>query len=378
MKWLLLIFGLTLGSVLAQSTRTILFVGSYTAGVPDTGIYIYEFNNISGSLSLMGEVDSITNPSYLTVSGNGKYVYACMDTKLPQEGSVAAFQFNFAEGTLTKINQQTSGGDNPVYISTNQNNSYLINANYSGGSACLYAINENGGLYPMSQLIKTEGSSIIASRQEKSHPHSVVFSPDEKFVFIPDLGADIIRVFQFDSTATQPLVARKDLDFVSIPGSGPRHFTFHPNGKFAYAMDELSGTVSAFQYEDGSITFIQKIFAYSQERDDYNSADIHVSPDGKYLYASNRLEGENTIAIFSVDQQTGQLELVGHQSTLGDHPRNFTIDPSGNFLLVANQLSNNIVVFRRDTLTGLLTKTDHEITVPAPSCLKMMEYSTVR
>ena len=158
------------------------------------------------------------------------------------------------------------------------------------------------------------------------------------------------------------------------PGSGPRHFTFHPSGKYAYCVEELSGTISAYSYSNGRLDSIHRIFSYSQKLDIYASADIHISPDGNFLYASNRYEIENTISIYSINKGNGKLKLVGHQSTLGDHPRNFTIDPSGKYLLVANLVSNTIVVFKRNNKTGLLSKTKHVLSIPRPSCLQMRVY----
>lgn len=192
--------------------------------------------------------------------------------------------------------------------------------------------------------------------------------------FFPDLGADKIRVFRFNPQDEQPLKPMEQNDFTAVPGSGPRHFTFHPNRRFAYCIEELSGTVSVFHYAEGKLDSIQRIFSYSKWQEEYNSADIHVSPDGLFLYASNRWDHENTISIFSINQDNGTLTLIGHQFTYGDHPRNFTLDPTGHFLIVANQVTNNIVVFKRDLKTGLLSKTGKEIKVPGPSCLQMRKY----
>lgn len=369
----LVIFFMT--SVFAQQKPiTYLFVGSYTEGKPDTGIYIYSFNPKSGALLLTGLVDQVVNPSYLTLSHDGRYLYACADTKLPDTGSVMAYQVNAVEGKLTFINRQSSEGDNPVYVAVHPNNRYLINANYTGGSVSAYAINDNGSLQSAMQVIPYEGSSIIRTRQEKAHIHAAEFSPSGDYVFLPDLGSDRIWVCSFDESRKQPLVTAQHHTITSDPGSGPRHITFHPGGQYAYCIEELSGTIAAYAYADGKLSVLQRIFAYSQQGDFYWSADIHISPDGKFLYASNRREDENTIAIFALDPNTGMLTLVGHQKTYGDHPRNFTLDPSGRFLLVANMRTNNIVVFKRNMKTGLLKKTKHMISAASPSCLKMRGY----
>ncbi len=359
---------------LSQNTKTYLFVGTYTNNQPDHGIYIYEFNSSTGELQALSHGKEITNPSYLTLSPEGNYLYACTDTKMPDAGSVSAFRFDSISGSLTFINKQASGGENPVYLTTSKNNEFVINANYTAGSISVFSINPDGSLNPFQQLIPFKGSSINPRRQEKSHVHAAVFSPDFRHIYFPDLGTDQIHAFEFDPAKKQPLNANPKLDLICIPGSGPRHFTFHPNNKFAYCIEELSGTVSAYSIENGKLNQFQRIFSYSELQDEYNSADIHISPDGLFLYASNRL-GDNSLAIFSIDQTSGIVTLVGHQSTFGENPRSFVIDPSGNFLLAANQGSNTIIVFKRDLKTGLLTKTSTEIAVKNPSCLKMRSYT---
>jgi len=358
----------------SQKAETYLFVGTYTGGMPDKGIYIYTFNTETGSLKLVSTGENIINPSFLAISPNGENIYACTATKLQYQGSISAFKFNAEAGTLAFINKQSSGGDNPVYVTTDSNNKHIICGNYSGGSVAVFTTNTDGSLNPITQLITFMGNGINERRQEKAHIHATVFSPDFKYLFIPDLGSDKIYIFNFNTNDSLTLKPATQQEYIAIPGSGPRHFTFHPNKHFAYSIDELSGTVTAFKYYEGSIERIQTIFAYSKLQTEYNSADIHISPDGLFLYASNRFENENTIAIFSIDTVFGTLKLIAHQPTLGENPRNFTIDPSGNYLIVANQVSNNIVVFKRDPLTGLLTKTGIEVQVPAPACLIMKEY----
>ncbi|MEP7277039.1 MAG: beta-propeller fold lactonase family protein [Bacteroidota bacterium] len=190
-------------------------------------------------------------------------------------------------------------------------------------------------------------------------------------MYFPDLGADKIHVFRFNRQTAQPLTAMEKLNLHATPGSGPRHMAFHPNGKYAYCIEEMGGMVMCFTYNNGKLNLVQRINSNEKKADEYSSADIHISPDGLFLYTSNR--GENTIRIFAIGAD-GKLTLLGHQSSLGNSPRNFTLDPSGHFLLVANQLTNNIVVFKRDLKTGLLKKTGTQIGVPAPSCLQMKVY----
>jgi 6-phosphogluconolactonase (cycloisomerase 2 family) len=355
-----------------QNSKTYLFIGTYTESKPDSGIYVFTFNSETGQLKKISVVQNITNPSFLTISPNGRYLYACTDTKMPNAGGITAFKFDSITGILSFINKQPSGGDNPVYVSVHKSNNFVVTGNYSGGSVSVLKTNPDGSLQPLSQSIQFTDSSINKSRQEKTHIHSAIFSPQNDYVFLPDLGADKIRVFKFDVNGDNPLIAKDNLLVKNVLGSGPRHFTFHPNSKFAYCIEEMSGTITAYSYKNGKLDSIQRVSCNSVPKEIYSSADIHISPDGMFLYASNR--GENTIAIFSIHQKNGKLKLVGHQSTFGDHPRNFTIDPTGKFILVANMLTNNIIVLKRDVKTGLLTKTGNEIKIPRPSCLQMRKY----
>jgi 6-phosphogluconolactonase len=357
----------------AQSDKTYLFVGTYTNAQPAKGIYIYEFDSKTGVLKAVSDGENITNPSFLTLSADGNFIYACTETKMKDAGSVSAFKFNPLKGSFTFLNKQASAGENPVYVTTSKNNEYIINANYTEGTVSIFKIKPDGSLEPHIQQIQFTGSGPNQRRQDKAHIHAAVFSPDYKYIYFPDLGSDKIHAFRFDASKTQPLQAKEEFDVNTVRGSGPRHFTFHPNQKFAYCIEELSGTISAYKYENGKLDSIQRISSYSKIYEEYSSADIHISADGLFLYASNRMN-ENSISIYSIDILSGQLKLIGHQTTSGDHPRNFTLDPTGNFLLVANQVSNNIVVFKRDVKTGLLTKTINEIEVPSPSCLQMRTY----
>ncbi len=356
-----------------KEAKTFLFIGTYTEGKPDFGIYVFEFNSKSGQLELTGHVEDITNPSFLALAPNGRFLYACTDTKLPNRGSVTAFKIDSINGNIQLINKQLSGGENPVYLTVHRNNKFVVISNYTEGNVSVFSTNADGSLNPYSQIIQFTDSSVNKTRQDKAYIHAAIFSENNDFLFLPDLGSDKIRVFKFDSTASKPIAPVSDYVVNSVLGSGPRHFTFHPNGRFAYCIEELSGMISAYSYTNGKLDSIQRIRSYSTFQDIYASADIHISPDGFFLYASNR-QFENSISIFSIEQSNGKLTLVGHQNTFGEHPRNFTIDPTGKFLLVANLTTNNIVVFKRNLKTGLLTKTKNEILVPRPSCLQMRRY----
>lgn len=358
---------------LFSQTKTILYIGTYTQGQPDSGIYVCNFNSKTGEINKLSSGQQLVNPSFINLSPNGAYLYACTNSKLPEHGKVAAFSIDSIKGKLNFINSQSSAGENPVYISVHPYKNYVVNANYTEGNLSVYKTLTDGSIGEAIQILAFKDSSVNASRQEKSHLHAAVFSPDGKFVFFPDLGADKIRVFEFNDANEKPLIEKTELTVKSIPGSGPRHLTIHPNGKFIYVIEELSGTISAYNYYNGKMDSIQRVVSYSKPSKDYASADIHISPDGQFLYASNRIE--NTISIFYINPNNGKLSLVGHQPTLGDHPRNFAIDPSGNYLLVANLGSNTIVVFKRNLKSGLLKTTGYQLKVPRPSCLQMRVYN---
>lgn len=350
-----------------------MFVGTYT-NKDSKGIYVYKFDASTGKAQWVSNTDGIVNPSYLAIAAGGKYVYAVTETATNNNGSISAFSFDHDTGKLNFINKQSSGGANPCYITVDKTNKWIVVANYTGGSLSDFAINADGGLQPYSQLFQHTGKSVNTQRQEKSHVHSTVFSPEQDYIFSPDLGEDKVYIYKFNPKDSKPLTAASPAFSASDAGSGPRHFTFHPNKKFAYVIEELSGTVTSFEYKKGQLKAIQKIATHPADyKGVIGSADIHTSPDGKFLYASNRGD-ENTITIFSIDKNSGKLTLAGYQPTMGKTPRNFMIEPSGNYLLVANQATDNIVVFKRDKQTGLLKETGEQIKVPTPVCIQMMKY----
>lgn len=364
---------LFLGCHAAVAQHFYLFIGTFTGPEGGEGIYVYDFNSADGSLLKVSSTTHLVNPSFITLAPGGKHLYACTESKMPGAGSVSSFSFNDTTGTLTFLNKQSSGGENPVYLSVHKSNRWLVNGNYTEGSITVYPLNKDGSIAPFCQRFGYNDSSIVRERQESAHLHATVFSHDGNFLFVPDLGSDKIRSYTFDSLRSEPLRASPASFTPSIPGSGPRHFTFHPDNRFAYCIEELSGTVSAYRYENGMLQFLQRISAHDTIfHGPYAGADIHVSPDGKFLYASNRGE-ENTIAIFSIDTTNGMLSTEGYHSTLGVHPRNFIIDPTGNFLLVANVTTNNVVVLKRDQQTGMLSPSGTMIEIYQPSCLQMLK-----
>ncbi len=348
-----------------------LFVGTYTTG-KSKGIYVFDFNSKTGEVQWVSNTDSCTNPSFLAVSPNGKYLYAVNETGRDQPGHVSAFSFDKAEGKLSLLNAQLSGGDDPCFVTVDQSGKWVVAGNYSGGNLAAFPVNKNGSLAPYAQLIQHRGSSVNRQRQEKAHVHSTFFSPDYQYILAPDLGMDKVMVYQFNAFAKKPLTPAPIGFVASAPGSGPRHLAFHPNKRFVYLLEELTGTVKTYGYNKGKLNALQTIATHPAHfKGQPGSADIHVSPDGKFLYASNRGE-ENNLAIFSINSATGKLSSIGYQPIPGAQPRNFMIDPTGRYLLVANQKTSNIVVYKRDMITGLLQPTLQQVEVPNPVCLQML------
>ena len=350
--------------LLSFSQQNYLVVGTYTSGKSE-GVYVYKFNSKTGEAKYISSIKS-SNPSFLTVSPNEKMVYAVNEDK---PGSVTAFSFNKIAGTLTQLNIKSSKGDHPCFINRSNNGKFVIVGNYTSGTISVYPVKKDNSLDTAIQVIQHNGSSVNKERQESAHVHATVLSADNKYLFVPDLGMDKLMIYNFNlstgklSPAPQPFVKIKD-------GAGPRHFEFAPNNKFAYLMEELNGTVEVFAYNKGKLKSIQTISSHPKDYTGVKgSADIHVSPDGKFLYCSNRGES-NSIAIFKVNAVTGKLTSIGFQTTLGIKPRNFNFDPTGNYLLVANQDSDNIIIFKRNVETGLLTDTGKKIEVGNPVCIK--------
>ncbi|MFM2359605.1 MAG: hypothetical protein RLY16_1598, partial [Bacteroidota bacterium] len=311
-----------------------------------------------------------TNPSFLCLSPDNRFLYAVNEDadSLGRGGMVSSYRVRTKKGRFTLLNQVSSGGNHPCYVSILPNSKTLYVANYSTGSIGVYGIQKNGALDTLSQLISHVGKSINKNRQERAHVHATYLSTDGNYLFAPDLGMDKLMLYKTDFNASkitphiQPHIAVRG-------GAGPRHVVMHPNQQYVYLTEELTGTLSVFSFKEGSVKLMQTISTVAEDyKGSFGVADIHISEDGKFVYASNRGDANN-IVIYAVDTNTGLLSTIGFQATLGIKPRNFSIDPTGNFLLVANQESDNIVIFKRDSQTGLLTDTGKRISVPNPVCL---------
>ncbi len=351
-----------------------LLVGTYTSGKSE-GIYIYSFNGSTAESKLVS-VAKIKNPSYLAVSPNKKNVYSVNETAdttgTVVGGGLTAFSFDATTGKLTNMDTRPSGGTNPCYVSVDHTGKWVFVGNYSSGSLAMFPVAANGSIEAASEVIAQSGTGPNKERQEGPHVHATVVSPDNKYLFAPNLGTDKVTIYTIGHHSGK-LNPAPEAFVATAPGSGPRHFTFAPDKKYAYLIEELSGNVITYGYHDGKLNQIQSISCLQKDFTGVTgAADIHVSPDGKFLYCSNRGDA-NLITIFAINKKDGKLTVAGYQPTLGKTPRNFNFDPSGNYLLVANQNSDEIVIFKIDKKTGLLTDTGKRINVGNPVCINWID-----
>lgn len=372
-KVLLACFLLMCVAGFGQNPIQYLLVGTYTNSGKSDGIYVYRFNPNKNESTLISSTKGVSNPSFLVVSPDQKFVYAVNEDHGDNGGSVSAFAFDKTKGELTLLNKVSSGGDDPAHIAIDSTGKYVIVANYSGGNIAVFKTNADGSLSNAVQTIAHEGYGVNVQRQEMPHPHEIVFSPDQKFVFVADLGNDRLYRYKFDpNDAAAPLKPTDPL-YTTVPDNfGPRHLVFNPNGKVMYLLGELSGQIIVYSYNpaDGSIAEIQTIASDNTGgKGDKGSAEIDITKDGRFLYASNRVTS-NDIAMFKAATD-GKLAENGHQP-VGAHPRNFMIDPSGRFLLVASRDANTIQIFVINKNFGLLQDSNVKIDVPQPVCLKMV------
>jgi 6-phosphogluconolactonase len=365
-----LFFGVLAPEANAQKKMPHLVIGSYTRP-GEKGISVYAFDTRTGVLRFRSATGEIENPSYLTTSRNGKMIYAVSEEN-NGPGRVNAYRFDRVSGKLRLINQALSGGKGPCYISIDNAGTHLFTANYSSGSLGVIRLKQDGSLDSATvESIQHTGGSINKESQTKPHAHSAILSPDDRYLLSADLGNDQVYIYRFDAKAIRSLSPANPGYVTVVPGSGPRHICFHPNGRYVFVLNEMSGTIDAFDYKAGVLTHKQTITLLP---DGFNgtveAADIHISPDGKFLYASNR-EDRNELVIYSI-AANGALRFVGRQPVLGTAPRGFVIDPTGKFVLVANLKTNEVLVFRRNVRTGLLAFTGEKISVTAPACLKFV------
>jgi 6-phosphogluconolactonase len=361
------------GGVSARAREMLVYVGTYTSGRSE-GVYVYRLDLSDGSLKHAATTNGVTNPSYLALDRARRRLYAVEEVEEfggAKSGAVAAFEVSATDGSLRFINRQPSMGGAPCYLTTDARGRFVLVANYSGGNVAVLPLTKGGGLGAASDVRQDSGSGPNRERQEGPHAHCVVLDPSGAHAYACDLGTDKVMIYDFDARrgklkpGSQPSADLK-------PGAGPRHITFDRAGRFAYVLNELDCTVTALS-RDASTGALRELESRALLPADFEgantAADVHLTPDGRFLYCSNR--GHDSIARFRVDARTGTLAPSGHTPTLGSTPRNFAVDPTGRFLLVANQKSDSVVTFRIDAATGALASAGSAAEIPSPVCLKL-------
>ncbi len=362
------------GCVDPGPSKEIIYVGTFE-GRDSEGIYVYEFDRKTGELTHIQTVTDRISPNFQTIHPNGQLLYSVSREAFTDESesqTIGAYRIDRESGRLELINERPVGGVSPTYVSVDPDGRLAFVSHYITGNLSVFRITEDGSLDGPTEVVQHEGSSIHPQRQQRPHAHSIVPSADGRFVYVQDLGIDRINIYETDYENAR-LIPANVLAFESTPGAGPRHFVFHPDGEFAYLAEELTSTVSVLQVDrrSGRLEQIQRESLLPDDFEGANSAaDIHVSPDGRFLYASNR--GHDSLAIYSINQTTGRITLEGHESTRGGHPRDFMIDKYGEFVLVANRDDDNVVVFRRDKSTGMLEYTGRQVHVPMAVCVTQL------
>ena len=366
-RCLLLLIVISFLACESQESKEMLYIGNFSND-DKSGIYVAEFDRESQEMQIIDTVTTPKNPSFLSIHPSGDYLFSVNRESVndnAQHGSLSVFQINDKAG-LVFINQVSTGDSGPCYVSTDQEGQWLFTAHYGGGSWGVHQVMSQGEVSEKVALYRNKGSSIDTIRQKAPHAHMISTDPNNQYILISDLGTDQVNIHSIEPTFDSLSVIS------TTPGSGPRHFTFHPEKNILYIAEELSSTISVWPFSpQDTVNQLQRVSTIPDDFKVKNSvADVHLSPDGNFLYVSNR--GHNSLAIFSVSED-GTLNLVGHQSTMGERPRNFCMDPQGEFVWVANRDSHEVVLFSRDKTTGLLQFTGKKISVPQAVCIKYLQ-----
>jgi 6-phosphogluconolactonase len=373
-------FALALAALIAGAAgageKYWVYIGTYT-GPKSKGIYRAEFDAATGSLANPQLAGETASPSFVAIHPNGKLLYAVGEVNAvggKKGGGVTAFSLDPASGALTNLNSQSSVGAGPCHINIDREGKNALVANYGGGSVAVLPIDGEGKLGEASCFIQHAGSSANPARQKGPHAHSINLDAAGKFAFVADLGTDDVFVYRFDSAAGK-LTPNDPPSAKVAPGSGPRHFCFHPDGKHAFVINEMLLTVTMFGYDAsaGKLTEVKtaRTIPEAETKGSWSTAEVVAHPSGKFIFGSNR--GHDTIATLAVDVAAGELKLIGNQGKGVKVPRNFIVDPTGKWLLVANQDGHDVIVFKIDQETGLLTPTESRIEVGSPVCLRTLE-----
>ena len=368
--WVAVVVSVALASVAGGESVAVYF-GTYTGGDgPSKGIYRSTLDLETGELADPALAAEATNPSFLEIHPNGKFLYAVSESG--RAGTVTAYAIDEGTGDLTRLNQQSSRGRGPCHVNVDHAGRNVLAANYGSGSAAVIPIRPDGSLAEPSAFTQHSGSSVNPRRQQEPHAHSINVSPDDRFAFVADLGIDKIMIYRLDVEAGT-IVANRPAFAEVKAGAGPRHFAFHPNGQRAYVINELDCTITAFTYDAGSgaLTETQTVPTLPEGFEGRSTcAEVRVHPNGTFLYGSNR--GHDSIVVYRIDGAAGVLTFVEHETAGIKTPRNFNIDPTGAFCLVGNQDSDNVVVFRVNRQTGALEPTGHRVSVGRPVCIRFL------
>jgi 6-phosphogluconolactonase len=353
-----------------RADDALVYFGSHSTG-PGKGFSVAHFDTETGVLGKPEFMVEAPSPAFFVISPDGRHLYTCnsLERFMDQAGGgVSAYSIDPASGKLTFLNSQPAGGGDTSHCSLDHSGKFLLAANYNGGNFAIFALNPDGSIGKRTALVQHSGSSVDPRRQTHAYAHCIKLDPTNHFVLVTDLGVDQLFVYRFDET--NGTVTPIDPPSVAVkPGSGPRHISFHPNGKWLYLVNEMASTVYVYAW-DSAHGVLSESQTISTLPDDFKAvsttAEIEVHPNGKFLYVSNR--GEDAIAMFSIDQQTGKLARIGSVPTQGKVPRNFAIDPSGKWMIVTNQDSSNAIAFKIDPATGKLTQNGQPVAVPSPFC----------
>lgn len=362
-----------------ETKEMLVYIGTYTSPGKSEGIYVYRLNLSSGELTPYKIVKNVVDPSFLAIDKKRKYLFAVNETEEfagEKSGAISAFAIE-DDGDLKFLNKIPSLGGAPCHVTVSDNEKHVLLANYVGGNAVVFPVEKDGKLSAAVANVQHSGTGPNKKRQDAAHAHSINLDRKNRFAYVCDLGIDKVMIYEFDEKSGKLTPNSAQAFFQANPGAGPRHFTFHPNNKFAFLINELDSTVVSLSYEskDGTLKEIQTLSTLpANYKGTSYCADIHVSPNGKFLYGSNR--GHDSIAVFKIDEKTGNLELAGHVSTGGKYPRNFGIEPSGKFLFAANQNSDSITAYRINQETGMPEPTGQKTNVPNPVCLKFIPVET--
>ncbi len=365
------------GGSSSPAADPLVYFGTYT-GKKSKGVHVSRLDMATGALSAPELAGETANPSYLAVHPTRNFLYAANEVRTfsgKETGSVSAFAIDRATGKLRALNQQSSVGRGPVYLVVDRTGRNVLVSNYGGGSVAVLPIGKDGTLKPVSAFIQHTGSSVNQQRQQGPRAHSINLDPGNRFAYAADLGLDKVLIYRFD--ADKGSLVPNNPPFAAVqPGAGPRHFAFHPHGRFAYVINEIDVTLTAFSSDPqrGGLTAIQTVStlpAGQAAMPGFSTADVQVHPSGRFLYGSNR--GHDSMVVFAIDEKSGRLSYVENEPTQGSTPRGFGIDPTGVYLLVANQQSDSVVVFRIDQQTGGLTPTGHQIELGSPVCVKVVD-----